>query len=53
MYPSDIGIYSEATSDGFVVDNTPPTMTKQVSHDSRRGTLKQNSQVLPTSLQAK
>ena len=45
-----VGLSSEATSDGFVVDTTPPVTSSQMALDSRLGTLKANSQVRPDSL---
>ncbi|KAK2161993.1 hypothetical protein NP493_1549g00025 [Ridgeia piscesae] len=44
------GLSSEVTSDGFVVDTTPPVTTSQMALDSRLGTLKANSQVWKSSL---
>ena len=43
---SYIGLWTENTSDGFIVDETAPVTTRRIALDSRLGSLKQNTQVL-------
>ena len=41
-----VGLSIEATSDGFIVDNSPPVNTASVVLNGRLGSLKLGTQVL-------
>ena len=50
MCTLDVGLSTESSSDGFVVDNTPPVTVTRIALDNRIGSLQSGTQVFYTKL---